>query len=174
MTTETKISFNLKGLEKFRKQIGDQYIARVGILGDKVNRTGKGQLTNAEIGIIQLYGSVSRNIPPRDWLIMPIERNKRELTRAMQGPTVRAAFDRGDYKKIFQILGVLAEGYVQEGFATSGFGQWAPLKPATIRRKGSDKPLIDTAEFRKSVASDVVGKNQNKGNVAAISVGEGL
>ena len=44
---------------------------------------------------------------------------------------------------------------VLRAFQTGGKSNgkaWAPLKPATIRKKGSSKPLIDTAHLRNSIS----------------------
>ena len=35
-------------------------------------------------------------------------------------------------------------------------GNWVPNAPATIRRKGSDRPLIDTGQLVNSVEYEVV------------------
>jgi hypothetical protein len=38
---------------------------------------------------------------------------------------------------------------------TDGRNGWAPNKPATIARKGSDRPLIDTGALRASIVGIV-------------------
>jgi len=35
----------------------------------------------------------------------------------------------------------------RDAFATNGFGEWAPLHPATIARKGSSRILVDTGSL---------------------------
>lgn len=156
---QTKINFNLDGLEDIKKKVGSSMRARVGVLGSNAIRDDEGGgLTNAELMLIHMFGSVSRNIPPRDPLLMPIERNRRELIRRLGSGAMRAAFENGDYKKMFQLLGLVAESFVQEAFETGGWGQWPPDKPATIAAKGSSAILIDTAQLRRSVTSDVVTK----------------
>lgn len=156
---QNKVSMNLDGLEDFRRQIGDLYITRVGILGSHATRPSASGINNAELGLIQMFGSITKRIPPRDFLVMPIEMKKRELVKALGGAASREAFAKGDFKRIFDIMGVVAVGFIDEAFATGGFGMWAPNKPATIARKGSSAPLIDKAELRKSVSSDVVSKS---------------
>lgn len=156
---QTVIRYNLDGLEQLKKAIGDKYVARVGILGAKVSREG-GPLNNSEIGVIQLFGSITKNIPPRDFLLMPIMRNRREIINAMGSSKVKSAFARADYKEIFQLLGAKALEFVQMGFATRGWGQWAPNKPATIKAKGSDAPLIDEGQLRRAQSFDVVKKGE--------------
>lgn len=159
----TKITFNLKGLEDLQKQLGNTYVARVGILGSNaVRKQNDTPLNNAEIGLIQMFGSYSNNIPPRDFLLMPMERKHRELVQAMRSPAVKSAMEKGDYKKVFQILGEEAEKIIHEAFDTSGFGTWPANAPATIAAKGSSKPLIDTRQLERAISSEVV----KKGSVA--------
>ncbi|PHS61072.1 MAG: hypothetical protein COB09_19175 [Thalassobium sp.] len=90
---------------------------------------------------------------------MPIETKSKELMKAMSSKMVQAAFVNGNYEKVYALLGVKAEEIVQDGFATGGFGKWPALESSTIARKGSSGILIDTAELRKSVTSDVVRKS---------------
>lgn len=154
---QTKINFNLDGLEDIKKKVGSTMRARVGVLGGQAVRDDQGGgITNAELMLIHMFGSVSRNIPPRDPLIMPIEKNRRELIRRLQSGAMREAFNRGDYKHMFEILGVVAESFVQEAFETGGWGQWKGLEESTIKAKGSSAILIDTGQLRRSVSSDVV------------------
>lgn len=160
---QTKISFNLDGLEDMKKEIGDTWRARVGILGSHAARTDPDSgLNNAELGVIQMFGSITNNIPPRDFLLMPIKQNSQEITRAMATPSARAAFERKDYKRLFQLLGAKAEEIVQLAFESGGFGKWPPLKPATIARKGSSAILIDTGQLRRAISSDVEKKGSIK------------
>jgi len=178
---QTKINFNLKGMEELKRGLGAAYRTRVGILGSHVQRATKefyskfgyvGQdkdeaITNAELGLIQMYGSITNNIPPRDFLVMPIEHKKRELMRLLSSSPARAAFEAKDYRKIYEILGAGAVGFVDEAFATGGFGTWPDIKEATKRRKGSSAILIDTAELRKSQSFDIINKGEQHLNLAA-------
>lgn len=157
MTTQTKITFDLSGLDGFKKSIASTYKTRVGVLGEKASRSDGGGINNAELGMIQMFGSVTNNIPPRDFLKLPIELNRREIISEMQkSGSVRAAIDKGNYKQVFVLLGLIAEGYVAKAFETGGFGQWPPLKASTIAQKGSSAPLIDTGQLKRSISSDVV------------------
>ncbi|AIY89894.1 phage virion morphogenesis protein [Geoglobus acetivorans] len=52
--------------------------------------------------------------------------------------------------------GSFLEGKVKEKI-TQGDPDWPPLKPETIRRKKSSKPLIDTGRLRDSITHKVEG-----------------
>lgn len=167
MTKQTEIVFNLKPLEKLRKQLGDTYRARVGILGSKGFREAEDEngkkipatIDNATLGLTHIFGSYTEHIPPRDFLFMPIRRFSKEILRALGAQSVKAALATGDIKRVYALLGAKAEEIVDNAFATGGFGEWPPNSPRTIAAKGSDKPLIDTQQLRKSITSDVVKKS---------------
>lgn len=160
MSRSTEISFNLDGLEDIRKKLGDQYIARVGILGSDVARTDDDDsgLTNSELGVIHEFGSETAGIPPRSFLRMPVEDHAREIMKSLDSEKVRSAVERGDAVTVFKILGMAAEGWCKLAFGSAGFGKWPALKAETIARKGSSAPLIDTGQLRRSITSDVAKK----------------
>jgi len=58
-------------------------------------------------------------------------------------------------KRSVAALGKAGVDVIQEAFATGGFGLWAPLKPRTVQRKGSDRILIEHGELREAVTSKV-------------------
>ena len=175
----TEISLNLTKLNDIRKKLGEDYYARVGILGSDAmknhkkggtkydTKTGKASrsaskedsgMTNSEIGVIHEFGSDTAGIPPRSFLRMPIETHSANIIKAMKTEGVKAAVESLDAVKVFKILGVIAEGWVKTAFETGGFGKWAPLKEETKKAKGSSAPLIDTGQLRRSITSDVAKK----------------
>ena len=174
----TEVRLNLSGLEDMKRAVGDTYRARVGVLGGDARqdahlqnqkfknntaatrRTPGGQtdISNAELMLLMVFGVLSRNIPARDPLFTPIIKHRRELIQSLGSGSMRAAFKAGDYEKMFKLLGIAGEAIVQQAFETSGDGTWPPNAPSTIAAKGSSQPLIDTAQLRKSVSSDVVKK----------------
>jgi hypothetical protein len=162
MAKETVINFNLKGLDKLQTQISDTYRARVGILGSDAARSDDSGIDNATLGVIQMFGSITKKIPPRDFLMMPVQTHSREIVRAMGSASVKAAIVAGDFKKVYSLLGAKALEYVLMAFETGGFGQWAPNAPSTIKQKGSDRPLIDTSQLRRAQTNDVVNKSDIK------------
>jgi hypothetical protein len=115
-------------------------------------------LTNPELAQKHEFGI---GVPRRSMLRMPLHLHgdkvlkdaKEDLRVQLQvvGRNPRAAA-----RKLLARVGVAAENLVQEAFATRGFGSWKANAPATIALKGSDSPLIDTAQLRRAVASRAV------------------
>ena len=153
--------FNLDGLKALKEALPTDDIVKVGVL-----RSGNGRddeegtpMGNAEIGLIQEIGSISRNIPARSWLRMPIETRQKELIKFMQSPKAQGLAESLDFEKLLELLGLSAEVIIHEAFQTSGFGKWPANAPATVAAKGSSKPLIDTRQLERAVSSEV-GKDE--------------
>lgn len=115
-------------------------------------------LTNPEIAAKSEFGV---GVPRRSMLRMPLHvkgdeivKKSRDDARAQLKDVARNP--QKVAKKVLARLGIEAEGVIQDAFDTRGFGSWAPNAPATIALKGSDSPLIDTAQLRHAVDSRVV------------------
>ncbi len=158
----------LDSLQKFLKK---QFIAKVGVLGGAPARE-EGVLTNADLGAIHEYGTNDGRIPARSWLRMPLTFYMPKVYASV-GQQLLNAVTPSNVVDTFKGLGNRAEAIIQRAFDTRGFGNWirnAPItihggwmrsktgKPFFVKGKKSDMPLIDTAEFRKSITSTVVTK----------------
>jgi len=178
-----RVRMNLSNLEAIEKSLLTRLITRVGILGNKANRTaqakgethaaykrrvrkeethGGGTHTNAEIGLIHEKGSLSYHIPRRSFLEMPLVTKSDQLLNVrnslLEDFLHSGEHSVADLKMTYKKLGIEAENVVQRAFASGGYGAWPPDSASTIRRKGSSRPLIDTAQLRKSITSDVVSR----------------
>lgn len=161
MATQSRVVADLSKLEEFLTNISGKYVARVGILGaDAEEQHEQSDMTNAEIGLIQEFGSQSRNIPPRSFLRMPIEMRQETIIQQLSRRRTQEKLEAGDIKGVYTDLGIAAEAVVQGAFVTQGFGQWEDNAESTIERKGSDRPLIDQGQLRRAISSDVVGKGE--------------
>lgn len=152
---EHKFTFNIAPLKELRAELAKNYKAKVGVIGAKATRANsKDGFNNAEIGIVHEMGSQSNQVPARSFLRMPLETKSREITQFAQNN--KGMIAEGKVVKFFELLGIKAEAIIQEAFASRGFGNWSPNTPATIAKKGSSAPLIDTGELRKSISSEVM------------------
>jgi hypothetical protein len=85
---------------------------------------------------------------------MPIHQFAAEIVKsARKGAN---ELTKGTMLPILKNIGFACEVSIQNAFASSGFGQWAPNTPKTIHRKKSASPLIDTSQLRRSISSAVV------------------
>lgn len=159
MGKKSFIKKDFSGLVKLRQELSKSFEARVGILGTNSSnsREDKSFLTNSDIGFKHEFGSRSENIPKRSFLREPMmeKLNDDVIKKRLK---LKKIIESLDMKSFFVTLGIIGESVVQRAFSTRGFGKWPPNSPATIARKKSDSPLIDTAQLRKSITSDVKEK----------------
>lgn len=150
---QTKINFNLDGLEEIQKQV-KCYKARVGILGSDINRQDANGITNSEIGVVHEFGN--DKVPVRSFLRMPIMTHKKEILKEMGGTKIRTAFAQKDYMRMFKLLGEKGRDIVLQAFETGGFGQWPDIAQSTKDAKGSSGILLDTLQLKNAISADVV------------------
>lgn len=159
---DNRIKVNIKGLQQLAKALGDAYRIKVGIMGNKAQRNnGNTGQTNAEIGFLNEFGSLTKHIPARSFLGMPLRLYLAEYLvkkKAFSQAEVEKAVKAGKLLDLAKKVGIVAEEVIQEAFATRGFGNWAPNAPSTIEQKGSSSPLIDTGQLRRSITSKVEKK----------------
>lgn len=141
-------------LDRFVRAISSKYVVRVGIFTNKNTRKEEG-VTNADVGLAHELGSPTRHIPIRSWLVMPLRVSQKEIVRkASIGLLDLLAADK--MERVMRDFGFACEDSILDAFKSGGFGTWKPLKPSTIKRKGSSAILIDTGQLRRAVASQVV------------------
>ena len=156
------VRVDISQMKALSEALGDNFEIRVGILGSNATRkNGKGGVTNAEIGFIQEFGSMKKKIPARSFLWMPLSLYLVDYLKKKKGfgeKEVKKATKDGTLLGLAKKIGIVAEEVIQEAFRTRGFGNWKANKPSTIKRKGSDSPLIDTGELRRSITSEAKKK----------------
>lgn len=100
---------------------------------------------------IQANGSPLWKTPPRP-IIEPAIENSKDKIADQLGMVATLALD-GDIegaKRQLDKTGMLGQNVVRDWFDNPKNG-WAPNSPVTIAKKGSARPLVDTAELRKSI-----------------------
>ena len=171
---DNRIRINTKGIEKLGKALADKYSIKVGIMGTKASKLHQdSDLTNAQIGMIHEFGSNKRNIPQRSFLRQPLmEHLPTYLSKKeeFKSKAIDEAIKEGTLFVLARKVGAVAEEVIQEAFATRGFGKWAKNSNITVnggwirtssgkafyvKGKGSDSPLIDTGQLRRSITSKV-------------------
>ena len=115
-----------------------------------------GDLTMAQLGAVQHFGTEDGHIPARRWLDVGVESGTQDIL-----DTIRSAAGRGlPLDTVMEQVGVVAAGAVQE-FITDL--RTPPNAPSTITKKGSDNPLIDTGAMRQSVTYALTREKPTEG-----------
>lgn len=96
-------------------------------------------------------GSPAWKIPPRPIIEPAIEDSKEVLGGMMQSAlSAFLSLDMEKGERRLKAAGMKAQNVTRAWFLNPK-NNWAPNSPITIFKKGSDRPLIDTGELRKSI-----------------------
>lgn len=151
------VKLDMSGLNTFAKGIETgfaQLRVRVGIMGNKSSRMKSKGMTNADIGFIHEFGGPK--IPRRSFLRMPLFQKGDEILESVKEAGALKKLAAGKTTEVLSDLGIGCEVAVLEAFDSAGFGDWESNAASTIKKKGSSRPLIDTGQLRRSIASAVV------------------
>lgn len=160
MAKKSGVKINLTELKvmqsALKKMVDGHYVVQVGVFGDKAARkheqTG---LTNAEVGLIQEMGSVSRHIPRRSFLWDTFANHGKDLMVTLK-PSVDTLLKKGKVDEYLKIVGIAATNLVVEAFETSGWGSWAPNAYSTLMGK-----LRGSLAKRRQMAAEVMYEGTN-------------
>lgn len=106
----------------------------------------------ALVAAVHEFGSTARNIPERSFLRSSVRENIAKYIKINKGNLQRVVNGKIRMRHALELLGQVAAGDVKR---TIRNGDFAPLQQATIDRKGSSKPLIDTGMMLQSVTYEV-------------------
>lgn len=125
--------------------------AKVGIVGADAGADHGGS-TNAEIGAAHEYGTES--IAQRSFIRQTFEKKRADMIRLKAALAKRVIEMTLEPEAAIGLLGAWGAGAIKATITRDG--EFAPLKPATIARKGSSRPLVDSAQMLNSISWLVV------------------
>ena len=91
-------------------------------------------------------------IPERSFIRNTVDLKAAEIQKTMEKQVALISVGKVTTEGVLRRLGLFVKGLIQERMAQ---GIAPGLKRATIERKGSSKPLIDTGQLRSSIAYEV-------------------
>jgi hypothetical protein len=108
----------------------------------------------AMVAAIHNFGAPSRGIPPRPFFTNMITQHSAEWPDDIKSQLFNVVgrnyhIQRSDIVTVMNRMGALIKGQIQQSIRDTNA---PPLAPATVRRKGFDKPLIETSHMINSVA----------------------
>lgn len=133
---------------------------RVGVLADGPKRTGaskadrkKGErATLLEVAAAHEFGAPAAGIPQRSYIRATVDLKRAEIEKTQADLAAQVAAGKIDGRTTLARLGAYVQGLIQARIA-EGIGP--ALKPETVRRKKSSKPLIDKGQLRSSITFKV-------------------
>jgi hypothetical protein len=177
-TDAGSVSLDLTVLEQLQGNLKSEepLWVKLGIIGKQNARKDDhgNPINNPTLGLVHEKGSVSRHIPRRSFLLVPLmdllPKRINQIGKSVWDSLIR---DKG-LRSAFRHLAVEGENIVQGAFSTGGYGKWAPwatkygrsreLEARHKRRKmrfiGPIQLaiLVRTAQLRKSISSKVMGR----------------
>lgn len=139
-----------KQLEQAIENINTDNVLKVGVIKEaRRSKDGeKSDLTIAEYAYINIMGSPTKNIPPRNFFKTTIDKNQDKWAKGLNKliPT------RG-IEDSLELLGVEATADMKDSITNWKTPRNAPY---TIKLKGKDTPLVDTGALHDSINYEVV------------------
>lgn len=152
MTAETTSRDQTRKLAEIVKKISQLQVF-VGIPEEKAPRSGSGEVSNAQLMYIHTHGSPVRGIPARPVIEPAIEAedNREAISEEFAFAAKSAMAGKEDAaRKHLALAGMRGQNAARDWFEDPRNG-WPPNSPITVAMKGSDMPLIDTGQLRKSI-----------------------
>lgn len=146
-----------KGFEQLKKRFAElerQPFSKVGVLGRNDARP-DGELGNVDVAVITHFGDRLRNLPGRPFLELALEKHGKEWEALMKKLLTAYAHGKITLRQVLELLGERASADVRKTI-TTGAGVPPPNAPATIKRKGSSRPLVDSGRLVQSISSEAV------------------
>lgn len=135
-------------IEEIRRKLSKAHTLKVGFLEDATYPNGK---SVPMIAAINEFGAPSRGQPPRPFFRRMIAEKQHEWPVAFNN-----LLKANDYD-VERTLNLVGEGIAGQLRQSIKDLVDPPLAPSTIKRKGFDKPLIETGHMWNSVAHEVEG-----------------
>lgn len=95
----------------------------------------------------------NETMPGRRWLSGYVEANKARILDMLNVTATNLLAGKLTNEKAMRLIGLQIVGDIKQRIAN---GLQPPNAESTIARKGSSTPLIDTGQFRNSIASEVL------------------
>lgn len=136
-------------MQKAFKRRGGRVLVGVQGRDATLNRDG---LTNVALATIHEFGLPDVGIPERSFIRATIDANQAKYFRFVQKLSGKVILGEMTEERALNLLGLLVVSDIQ---ARIEAGISPELKPATIARKGSSKPLIDSGILKNSITHEV-------------------
>lgn len=135
------------------KQLGNRPHVKVGVLQKGGKSARAGEFTNAELMAIHEFGAPRAGIPSRSVLRATADAQRQKWMAMLEKVIRGAVAGKIDLLTALDLVGLKATA---DMVATVRKGVAPPLLPATIKAKGSSKPLIDSGRLVQSFGHEVV------------------
>ena len=156
-----QIQHDLKKIDKSYVKIGvisgggnKKYTDRSSVPSKGGNNESGGSLKMdmAELATVHEFGNHSRRLPSRPFIRQAFDTKRSLINRYVDSLFNRIIKGNASVKGSLAKLGLFHQANTRKIFTQ---GSFQPNKPATVKKKGSSRPLIDTGRLRQSIDYEV-------------------
>lgn len=158
----SKAGFTFKVVKRLNGKKLDELRRHVSSMNRQVNvgfpangKTEENGVPLAMVAAVHNFGSPEQGIPERPFLVRAIKSHLQDYKDLNSKTLPLVIAGRMSVERALGLLGEMAKGHIQLEITN---GDFVPLKPETIRRKGSSVPLIDDGQMRQGVAWELAEK----------------
>lgn len=126
---------------------------KVGVLGEAVH-DGPKPISMVELAAVHEFGSPSIGVPERSFIRAGLKDDRDGMVRLLNDAARGIVAGTMSVETGLGRLGLWAQNAIKRKI--TGGDIPPPLKPRTIARKGSSKPLVDTGQLVNSITFEVV------------------
>lgn len=127
---------------------------RVGVVAEQMHDAESG-IGLPELAAIHEFGSPAARIPERSFIRRTLGDKRDSIATLCARLTGAVVEGKMDEQRALGLLGAYTSGEIKK-FVLSGPHIPPPLKPVTIERKSSDRPLVDTGRLAAAITWLVV------------------
>ena len=161
-----EIDHGYKAMRRVIKQIQrDKPYVKVGVQADAGEHSEGTPMTL--VASVHEFGAPSKNIPERSFIRSTMDEKRRFLRGLTQDEIFKIIRLKTHFRSSLDRIGLVISTLIKKKITDL---RKPPLKPATIRRKGSSNPLVDTGQMRASIRHVVVEKDTGEGGDGVVSV----
>lgn len=111
---------------------------------------------NGETVDVKAQETFNHGTPKRSVIKVPLKLYEKEIYEAGKDVIKKEGLSSQSIKNALNAVGETARDAIIAAFDNSADGNWAENKPSTIKRKGSDKPMIHTGTLASNIEWEVV------------------
>jgi hypothetical protein len=143
---------NLDKIKVALERVPDEFEGMVAQIGFPSGINYEDGTSVAYVAAIQEFGAPAVNIPPRPFIQPTVRAKKKYWSDVLAAQIPKVVMGKMTAFDALDLVGMTAAAGIKETISKITA---PPLKPATIKRKGSAKPLIDTGLMLASVQNAV-------------------
>ena len=143
---------NLEKIKATLERVPDEFDGMVAQVGFPSGINYEDGTSVAYVATIQEFGAPEVRIPPRPFMRPTVAAHKREWSKLIAKGIPQVVIGKMTAFDVLDLVGIKAAADIQTTIASI---YSPPNSPATIKRKGSAKPLVDTGLMVASVQNAV-------------------